>query len=67
MIDDPYVTRILGLYPPGPGEGLSRKHDPCKFPKKDPNNRRLRYRIGDEAVRAYADAMRAIDERLDPL
>lgn len=64
VIQPIFCTRILGLYPPGPGEGLSRKHEASKFPKKDPDNRRLRHTIGDAAMDAFLQAAAAIDERL---
>lgn len=61
-----YVTHIKGLYPLGPGQGLSVKHHgtPARYPMVDSDLESLSRKIGRRAVESYLEAIEKIDERL---
>jgi len=66
IIREQHCIRIMGLYPhiEGQGRGMSRRHNPAKFPIQDPGRDYLTRQIGPEAVAAYLDACQKIDDRL---
>lgn len=67
VADHPYCYRIMGMYPAdGPGRGMSRKHNPDRFPDEDRGFRSLRGKIGDKVVDAYLAAVKDIDTRIPP-
>ena len=62
---DLFCHRIMGMYPGDrPGRGLSRRHNPIRFPIEDPGHKYLRATIGSAVVDAYLEAVERIDKRL---